>query len=337
MGKNPAFQYYPSDFDRDTAAVSLSARGAWITLMNAMWFTQNRGEITLPIVGYARLLGATVEQTVASLNELIEFDVCDAFSEQGREERITALHVTDSNAKITLVNRRMDREEKARKSTSLRVAKFRKANRNGESNANVTPPSSVLQSSVKENTHTNARAREPRAEERPRPSYFPEPVDQGPEITLYVRITGIRPPIITYDRIRAILKGKTEAEVFPFYEEWRALGFKAENLKWLEWVKSGVIPPRPGARAGPAPQGQQKPPCPECKQKDPDKREAHLWALEEKDALKQHLYDTLPAEEAQQRYATITSGWKTRRDRIAQDREAAPAGARNLRNSSGAS
>lgn len=250
MGKNPAFQYYPSDFDRDTSTVSLAATGAWIRIMNAMWYTPNRGEITCSVDRYGILIRSTTEAAIAVLNELIEAKVCDAFFDEERQRPVTkTLHVTDCNEKVTLVCRRMDREEKARKSTALRVAKFR----NARSNTDVTTPSSVLHSSVlhssKENTETSrAGAREPS------PKHELELEDKIPEIELYHEITGQDPSIVNQERIEAALHGKTKEQVVPFFQAWDACGYNPRGLGWLPWVESGEIPERVkgnGKRAGP--------------------------------------------------------------------------------------
>lgn len=132
MSKQPAFQFYPGDWVQDTRSLSLAAKGAWIDLLCAMWRSQNRGQLTLSLQGYARLIGASVEQTKAALSELIDMQVCNA-------PGVTLpLHVTESNENVTLVSRRMAREEKERKSSASRVQRWR----NVKSNANVTPVSS---------------------------------------------------------------------------------------------------------------------------------------------------------------------------------------------------
>ena len=156
MAKKPGFFYYPADFDRDTRYCSLAATGAWIKMLNAMWFASTRGELTLPLVGYARLLGTPVDQAGVVLNELIDYGVCDAYLGDSRMEPLTVLpdellHVTKSNKqvtqKITVVNRRISREENERKSTASRVSDYRKRREKQKSTGNVTPPSSISSSS----------------------------------------------------------------------------------------------------------------------------------------------------------------------------------------------
>lgn len=136
MSKSPAFQFYPDDFIRDTMELSLAARGAWITLLCKMWYAPERGRLSMPLEGYSRMLGTTIVQTNAVLDELSTLHV--------------ALRVTERNKNITLINRRMHRESESRKSNKIRQKRFReKSNEeyNGESNVKITPPSSSSSSS----------------------------------------------------------------------------------------------------------------------------------------------------------------------------------------------
>lgn len=69
-GKAPAFQFYVGDWLQDTRALSLSAKGAWIDILCALWRSSSRGTLTLPLIGWARLIGGTVEQTNEVISEL---------------------------------------------------------------------------------------------------------------------------------------------------------------------------------------------------------------------------------------------------------------------------
>jgi uncharacterized protein YdaU (DUF1376 family) len=122
MNKAPAFQFYVADYMRDTRCLSLAAKGAWTDCLCAMWFSSTRGEITYPLIGYARLFGCTVEQAEAVINELVEMQTCN--------------RVTHGDGKVTLTNRRMQREAKEREQANNRQNKYRdrrKQNSNGAS------------------------------------------------------------------------------------------------------------------------------------------------------------------------------------------------------------
>lgn len=128
MGKLPAFQFYPADWMQDTRPLSLAAKGAWIDLLCAMWRSQTRGTLTLSLMGYSRLIGATVDQTTSVIKELTDMQICNI--------------VTNSNGDVTLTSRRMAREERIREQTRYRVERFRDGPQKRDCNANVTPPSS---------------------------------------------------------------------------------------------------------------------------------------------------------------------------------------------------
>jgi hypothetical protein len=135
--KAPAFQFYPGDWIQDTRVLSLAAKGAWIDILCAMWRSQTRGMITLPLIGYSRLIGATVDQTKSVISELVEMGVCDCRID---DENVTCnADVTNCNGDVTLINRRMYSDEINRNNGKLRVAKYRKKLR---CNGDVTPLSS---------------------------------------------------------------------------------------------------------------------------------------------------------------------------------------------------
>ncbi len=137
MNKAPAFQLYVADYMQDTRILSLAAKGAWMDCLCVMWRASTRGEITYPVIGYARIFGCTVEQAAAVIDELVEMQICD--------------RVTHDDGKMTLTNRRMKREAKEREAANHRQKNYidRKRRGNdtdddGESDGEMT---SLLQSS----------------------------------------------------------------------------------------------------------------------------------------------------------------------------------------------
>ena len=110
--KMPWMQFYPSDWSRDTTPLSLAARGAWITIVCEMWHSKKRGKLSLTLAGYCRLLGAPAPEVMAVIEELTQTEVCE--------------NLTRSNKNITLVCRRMRREEKKRQANRLRQKRFYK-------------------------------------------------------------------------------------------------------------------------------------------------------------------------------------------------------------------
>lgn len=109
--KLPFLQFYPSDWVQDTRPLSLAAKGAWIDIICLLWKSQIRGLHQLPIIGWARVIGATVDQTVAVIDELATMQVAEVEK--------------TCNGDVTLKCRRMLREENVREQARLRVQKHR--------------------------------------------------------------------------------------------------------------------------------------------------------------------------------------------------------------------
>src|SRR5438034_34713 len=100
MGKNPAFQYYPSDFDRDTKRLPLFARGAWISILNSLWFSTTRGRMCLNWEEWGREIAAPLEEVQEAVGLLIRHKI----GEIGVDDR----------GNVTIISRRMERDEKER-------------------------------------------------------------------------------------------------------------------------------------------------------------------------------------------------------------------------------
>jgi uncharacterized protein YdaU (DUF1376 family) len=120
-GKLPWMKFYPADWSQDTTPLSLAGRGAWITIVCAMWRSAGRGKISMPLAGFCRLLGTTETEASMVIDELIKTGICNA--------------VTGHDKNITLSCRRMVREEKHRNNNALRQKHYRVTH---TSNAYVT-------------------------------------------------------------------------------------------------------------------------------------------------------------------------------------------------------
>jgi len=135
-------KFYPADWSADTAPLSLAARGAWITIVCAMWRAEERGTLCLTKEGYCRLLGADEEQTIKVIDELVENHICNEVL-AGCDEK----GVTGRNKNITLVCRRMEREYKLHKNNALRQERYRVTH---QGNAPVTGEKSEVRSQKSE-------------------------------------------------------------------------------------------------------------------------------------------------------------------------------------------
>lgn len=129
-GKRPGFYFYVMDWLTDTELrrASLSTRGLWIDILCLMWKTpstdKTRGEITLHFDEIVEMVpGADVTLVTLFVTEAERYKFCD-------------ICVTDNNM-VTLVNRRMKKNDKRREQGRLRQQTFR---RTKKSNASITPP-----------------------------------------------------------------------------------------------------------------------------------------------------------------------------------------------------
>ena len=98
MGKNPAFQFYPNDWNRDMEEHSLEIQGAWIVLLCKLWWSETRGEATKSLYEWARVLREKNKKTEKILHFLQEKSVAD-------------IHFLD-NQNITIISRRMVKDNK---------------------------------------------------------------------------------------------------------------------------------------------------------------------------------------------------------------------------------
>jgi len=137
MGKNPAFQFYPSDWINDIPLQSASclSRGIWINCLCRMWWNGDRGNLTGNKDLLSRLLNCNMLDFDAFLEEAKMYKFCEVSH--------------DANGNLTLTNRRMNREEKKRKNDALRQKKsYHKKKPHSKPHENLTSPSSSSTSST---------------------------------------------------------------------------------------------------------------------------------------------------------------------------------------------
>ena len=147
-GKNPAFQFYPSDWSNDTWMLSLEEKGAWADILCAMWWNGDKGKITGDYEEFGRLLRVTKTHAEQIIKKLIYHKICD--------------YHTDANQNLTLINRRMVREEKERKSNADKVKRHYYKNKEKkltESLPETNKPSSSSTSTSSSNKEKKSTAR----------------------------------------------------------------------------------------------------------------------------------------------------------------------------------
>jgi len=133
MGKNPAFQFYVKDWlsDPELQSTSSSTRGIWINALCFMWEARERGKIEGTTQSLSRILNCTEDEFGLFLKEVSFYNFSDL--------------VTNTNGKVTLINRRMSREYNEvishRKRQDRYRNKLKDKDGDGISDQEVTPPS----------------------------------------------------------------------------------------------------------------------------------------------------------------------------------------------------
>jgi len=100
MGKNPAFQFYPSDWSRDLEEHPLEIEGAWIRICCKLWWEENRGSATKTLTQWSRVLRVGEKKSFTIIGYLLKQKIAD---------------VLIQNESITITSRRMIKDEHIRK------------------------------------------------------------------------------------------------------------------------------------------------------------------------------------------------------------------------------
>ncbi len=126
MSKCPAFQFYPGDWLKDPALsmCSPATRGIWMDLLCAIHERNDGGSITGSRESLQRLCRCTPAEMNKAINEL---------------QATGAANIEIRNEFVTIVSRRMKRDQAAKKSANERVREHRfRASCNGDCNSDVT-------------------------------------------------------------------------------------------------------------------------------------------------------------------------------------------------------
>jgi hypothetical protein len=134
MGKNPAFQFFPGDWLRDTRVLTPEAKGVWIDLLCAMWWESPRGRLSHSYAEYARI--ANYHSDLRSIEEIIaELEInhiCDVEEKQDTGE-------------VIIICRRMHKEDLSRISHALAQGKYRGDNEIQKGDNNLQKDDNDLQ------------------------------------------------------------------------------------------------------------------------------------------------------------------------------------------------
>jgi hypothetical protein len=103
MEKLPWYPFYPNDWNKKLEEHPLEIEGAWIRLCNKLHWSKTRGKGQKTVAQWAKVLRVDVDKTIEILRYL-------------RQEDIATLHgdLSNGDSRVTLVSRRMVRDEKVR-------------------------------------------------------------------------------------------------------------------------------------------------------------------------------------------------------------------------------
>jgi hypothetical protein len=125
-------QFYGSDWLKDTRCLTLEEKGAWIDLIVYMWECKPRGQFERTFEEIGLMLGVDQDRAKGIIEKLHSKKILDM--------RLSSFvdSVTNGNSRVTVMSRRIMREENERESTRIRVERFRSNGNKKKSNAPVT-------------------------------------------------------------------------------------------------------------------------------------------------------------------------------------------------------
>lgn len=175
MGRAPAFQWYPGDWFREPGLkrVGLSVRGAWAELLMIMHDEKPRGKVSTHLEGFARTWRVSEEEAAFIIQELDENKIADVYycdencrnavqkkADAYRDMSPKCPDVSPNfpDAKymvVTIVNRRMAKEEKEREYERLKKQKQREKKEVPNCVLSDVPEKSLLHSSSSSSTSSS--------------------------------------------------------------------------------------------------------------------------------------------------------------------------------------
>jgi uncharacterized protein YdaU (DUF1376 family) len=143
MGKLPFMQFYPADWLQDTQILSLEAQGAWMKILCALHIASERGRKTWYMRELKHFLGyPDDDRAIYLLNALNGVATIDARDEDGNlAETFQQAH------EITIISRRMVRDEAERIKELERKRRYEEKNPTRHRRASDAHTTRILQKS----------------------------------------------------------------------------------------------------------------------------------------------------------------------------------------------
>jgi len=128
MAKSPpSTPFYWNDYFRDTRVLQPASRGIWMDLLCKLHESGRRGEVTLPLASWLQWCSCPQDVFFAAAQDIVVTEV-GMIAVSGCDIRASVtLYHDDVTVLVTVKNRRMLRESKARESERLRQQKSRKS------------------------------------------------------------------------------------------------------------------------------------------------------------------------------------------------------------------
>jgi len=137
----PSSPFYWNDYYRDTRVLTLDTRAIWMDMLCRAHESITRGRVTLTVDEWAQWCACGQPQILEAEAELRRHGVGNVSRKvtprnAQSNEKSNAQSNAKSNVYITVINRRMVREEEFKKNNAMRQDKFRETH---GSNSGVTP------------------------------------------------------------------------------------------------------------------------------------------------------------------------------------------------------
>jgi len=125
--KLPWMKFFPSDYIKDTRCLSAEEKGVWMDLICFSWDSPERGKLKGDLEAFSRMTGVEADPLKRIMSRLQNLGICEV--------------VTNGHTEVTVMSRRICREEKDRELARLRKRREREKE-------NVTDLSRSLSRSV---------------------------------------------------------------------------------------------------------------------------------------------------------------------------------------------
>jgi hypothetical protein len=120
-------KFWYRDFCDDLKVVSLLARGFWIFCLAEMWGRGRKGEISGTMKEFGRICSCSEDEAKKAIQELLQAEICEGVFATKVQDLESFKRGGDGNCdeEVTLINRRLSREQKDSFLHNLRQKAYR--------------------------------------------------------------------------------------------------------------------------------------------------------------------------------------------------------------------